>query len=349
MDFPSTYQTLTKEVIEARTLSQQPQGHVSTPAVQQLYSNLALPSSRPSIRLLHLHLAQDGDDSPLVGELSVVNIQNRPKFTTLSYAWGPAASHSLKLTIAPDNAELDITPNCYKALKQIRKLFGAVTIWVDAICINQANEGEKATQIALMQDIYALGYICYVWLGEGDETSKPAMEHLQFRARCRGRLPITYLAANDLHERDIECRKFKRNWWDDMICEASTFLIYVRSPQKISQANAVVAADRLKSKHIRYFSSLERLSNQEDFSRICSLFQSSWSYRMWTFQEIILSRHPVLICGDKTLEWEDLICALWLHGVHNVEESFDNFVEPFNNWYSMMHPPGQVDKLQPNS
>jgi hypothetical protein len=40
--------------------------------------------------------------------------------------------------------------------------------------------------------------------------------------------------------------------------------------------------------------------------RLDELFARDWIQRAWTFQELILSPNPVVLCGDKMLAWEDL-------------------------------------------
>jgi Heterokaryon incompatibility protein (HET) len=41
-------------------------------------------------------------------------------------------------------------------------------IWIDAICINQKDIGEKNVQVPLMGEIYASAACVIVWLGAGD-------------------------------------------------------------------------------------------------------------------------------------------------------------------------------------
>jgi hypothetical protein len=44
------------------------------------------------------------------------------------------------------------------------------------------------------------------------------------------------------------------------------------------------------------------------------LLDREWSHRAWTFQELVLANHPVIICGDKVLSWEDLVSAAYSGG-----------------------------------
>lgn len=77
-------------------------------------------------------------------------------------------------TIECKGGHIGITPNCRDALTDLRRLYGNITVWVDSICINQKDEGEKGLQIDLMQDIYARARVVYVWLGPDSDASKRA-------------------------------------------------------------------------------------------------------------------------------------------------------------------------------
>ena len=50
------------------------------------------------------------------------------------------------------------------------------TLWVDAVCIGQSNEVEKADQVRRMLDIYRLATRVVVWLGPRAENSDLALD-----------------------------------------------------------------------------------------------------------------------------------------------------------------------------
>ena len=49
-------------------------------------------------------------------------------------------------------------------------------LWIDAICISQTDNAEKALQIPRMGDIYRLANRVVAWLGEGGTTGEYAMK-----------------------------------------------------------------------------------------------------------------------------------------------------------------------------
>jgi hypothetical protein len=149
-----------------------------------IYAQVPLLSSRRTIRVLDLrasHVPLSGDDV-VAGTLRSIDLDEAPSFSTLSYTWGDP---SIKKTIYCDGLPLETTINCWSALRHLQRLFGNVTIWVDAICIDQRNNDEKAFQIPLMSRIYSLAKVTYVWLGEGTVHTDKAMGYL-----ARGCLPF---------------------------------------------------------------------------------------------------------------------------------------------------------------
>lgn len=166
------------------------QGYTSaTPRIQpgQLYETLPVSSETRSIRVLDLHGAPTYS-SPLYGNLRLVALQDCPKFAALSYVWGLRSS-SEDETITCNDCALRITKNCRDALSTLRNRFGSLTIWVDAICINQEDDSDKASQIPLMEEIYTWAYAVYVWLGPSSDSSDRAIRWLT-KASTFTRYPI---------------------------------------------------------------------------------------------------------------------------------------------------------------
>jgi hypothetical protein len=165
---------------------------IPAPTPAQLYADLSLDEGKREIRVLdldgpsqksHFWSRNKDDESPLTGRLRVVSLAASPRFTALSYVWGDY-SELRDVIVCNDGCRIEITTNCRDALLALRRRFGAVTIWVDAICINQApNATEKIPQIQLMEEIYSWAECTYVWLGPGDKKSDKAIDWLQDKSR----------------------------------------------------------------------------------------------------------------------------------------------------------------------
>ena len=64
------------------------------------------------------------------------------------------------------------------ALSQLRRPDKSRLLWVDALCINQADVGERQSQVERMTDIYRYAAKVIVWLGSEAEDSSRAMKFL---------------------------------------------------------------------------------------------------------------------------------------------------------------------------
>jgi hypothetical protein len=53
-----------------------------------------------------------------------------------------------------------------------------LTLWVDAVCINQNDLDERSQQVAMMRDIYASAEQLFIWLGDDDESTGGAQSIL---------------------------------------------------------------------------------------------------------------------------------------------------------------------------
>ncbi|QDS74145.1 hypothetical protein FKW77_001233 [Venturia effusa] len=137
------------------------------------------PLSDNFIRLLHL----------LPGQFEhglVVNLQHErfdpaaaspivPEYEALSYTWGTGDSPSPVEVLSPHSGQLPITKNLDIAMRHLRYPDRPRTLWIDAICIDQANSDEKGSQVAIMGDIYRLANRVVAWLGPAENDSDHAM------------------------------------------------------------------------------------------------------------------------------------------------------------------------------
>ncbi|KAH7377379.1 heterokaryon incompatibility protein-domain-containing protein [Pyrenochaeta sp. MPI-SDFR-AT-0127] len=113
-------------------------------------------------------------------------------YAALSYVWGkPEYTHKI---LVGENY-LAITPNLHAALLRLRDSTAAKKLWVDAICINQADDEERAAQVEGMAQIYAFADHVLVWLGPQAEDSDAAFRTIESAAGRAGDLETYYSAA----------------------------------------------------------------------------------------------------------------------------------------------------------
>ncbi|KAL9597505.1 MAG: hypothetical protein Q9219_005087 [cf. Caloplaca sp. 3 TL-2023] len=127
-------------------------------------------------RILVLGAGEFSDD--LCGELIKASIDDADvQFTALSYTWGDPSNPGF--IFLNDCCSLPITRNLEAALRHLRLQTESVRLWVDAICINQADLDEKTLQVSMMRDIYVSALETWVWLGPASADSDEAMEMVQ--------------------------------------------------------------------------------------------------------------------------------------------------------------------------
>ncbi|PSN65258.1 HET-domain-containing protein [Corynespora cassiicola Philippines] len=141
---------------------------MSNGAAQYMFSPLV--DDGMHIRLLRL-LPSATPDAKIRSE--VVHFQFRETQTSylyeaLSYVWGDQ-NNKKRIQIGDDY--LDVTANLYAALRRLRDPDFSRLIWVDALCINQDDFEERASQVNFMARIYSLASRVLVWLGEEAEGS----------------------------------------------------------------------------------------------------------------------------------------------------------------------------------
>ncbi|KAG4264774.1 heterokaryon incompatibility protein [Fusarium proliferatum] len=88
-------------------------------------------------------------------------------YETLSYTWGSPTDPVQ--TILINEQPYQVRQNLFDALSQFRKeerYSGGVKLWVDAVCINQNDDIERAIQVKQMREIYRTAKRTVVWLGK---------------------------------------------------------------------------------------------------------------------------------------------------------------------------------------
>lgn len=124
-----------------------------------------LPADSSSIRLIRLL----PNATPGIScELFQSTLQEaRNQYKALSYTWGESENgdSSPRAVIRCNNATVRVKANLYAALRRLQQRKQPVVLWVDSLCINQADDTERTHQVGMMRDIYANCTEVIIWLG----------------------------------------------------------------------------------------------------------------------------------------------------------------------------------------
>jgi hypothetical protein len=108
-------------------------------------------------------------------KLKEVQLDDKPQYEALSYAWGDDAPSE---NLAIDGGVVMINTSLAAALRQFRHPDRPRTLWVDAVCINQSDTREKSRQVAQMADVYRLASRVLIWLGQSTANTSAVFRFL---------------------------------------------------------------------------------------------------------------------------------------------------------------------------
>lgn len=116
-----------------------------------------------------LELSPGERDETLKCSLTHSSLTSHPYYHAVSYTWGtPGLLQEIELS----GVAHSIQANLFDFLQQLRLTYAAVTLWVDALCINGNDTLEKNIQVPLMGLIYSYAKSVLVWLGPQADGSE---------------------------------------------------------------------------------------------------------------------------------------------------------------------------------
>jgi len=240
------------------------------PSIGGIFGRSRLNLAKDEIRVLTLHPGIWAD--PIRCSLRTVQLEDHPHYEALSYAWGdPNDCRRIFL----DGRVGRVTANLEAALRRLRHPTQDRQLWVDALCINQADDAEKSHQVNLMSEIYSRTDEGLLWLGDYDEgsllsdtrnASNPKLEHTPTITRTE--------AVN-----------------------AFSFIQLMASGDHMFRRAGIARG-------------LDHLLPERDYhTGLDSLMNLPWWTRIWTAQEAVLPRSATVICGSLQLPFAVLSTA----------------------------------------
>lgn len=167
------------------------------------------PITDEQIRLLILHPGKEDDNIKCsIGTFLYDGPDEElPKYHALSYYWGeddpvypirlwnistreedqkakvrPSDNPKRRLQTAAKHArysflgdEFHVRKNLLDALKYLRQSDKDVTLWIDALCIDQSNIPERNAQVRRMKSLYNRARAVCIWLGKGNSATQRIM------------------------------------------------------------------------------------------------------------------------------------------------------------------------------
>ncbi|GAP87509.1 putative heterokaryon incompatibility protein [Rosellinia necatrix] len=252
--------------------------------MSEKFVHSALQSHSSEIRLLEL--LPGSSKEKMQCRLSTFPLSSLPAYQPLSYCWGSQTSLT---EILVNGKSFFITRNLAAAFRRLRRPDVSSILWVDSICINQADNLEKSTQIPLIGEIYRRGERTIVWLGKHDRLTGRAFAMLEAMANY---------ANTALEEKPVRLHPDK-------------WRILTKTLGKRGAAETRPDGFGSNSHSPAYWTSRIRSGHART-----SVFGRAWFKRVWILQEIAMSQHAVVMCGEYVTSWDSLekayeISELW--------------------------------------
>lgn len=167
-----------------------------------------------------------------------------------------------------------VTVNLEAALRQLRLPDETLTLWIDAICIDQKNNVEKGEQLEQMRQVYSQARAVVTWLGPAADNSDFALQWIhKYGGRAfelgigdRPELRLRYLLESLETTRKDLLNENLRVFAEDL-------------------------RDQLSTKNVEYTDLINSLLH---------LFNRPYWSRIWVVQELASASTVTFICGNKT-------------------------------------------------
>ncbi|KPM41644.1 hypothetical protein AK830_g4889 [Neonectria ditissima] len=253
----------------------------------QAYAYWHKPIYRESSEIRLVRFIQPKDQAaPIQLELCHTSL-NDTQYAALSYVWGDVTD---TVQISIDNHSFAIGHNLHAGLKQLRDNGFRSWLWVDSICIQQADPDEKTWQVEHMG---SGALVVFIWLGSGSDESDKVMD---FVSRVGPRALTVGVLDQEENKSDYEEIR------NDIRARISAQRAGTDGDTTGSDL-ALFLFDLLHEPGLRSNrkSKSTKLDNDSLDRGILNIMRRDYWHRIWIVQEVSLAEHATVLCGDKSV------------------------------------------------
>ncbi|KAM7212525.1 hypothetical protein V8F06_012106 [Rhypophila decipiens] len=263
------------------------------------YKYNPLPSSR-HVRVLRLWPRRGSVEETVRCNLEVEDIAVAAElgYEALSYSWegNPTAA------ISCSGKTLRVTENAKKALLQLRPRLGFRRVWIDAVCIKQ----QAFEYVAAKQQEASRSHGAPFNPFTSPAFAGPGRSHGGgFSAGGGGGLVLptptfTTRPGSEESRNEIRDAIIEMNHQLALMCEiyqhAKKVIIWVGDTNKevVQVFKTLITPGIFRTRRLKAHS-------------ILSVLKQSWFERLWTLQELVMSREAELMCGPYSISWDSFV------------------------------------------
>lgn len=201
------------------------------------------------------------------------------EFDIVSYTWGKAAAE-YDCGIPGVSWLVTISPQKLEDIKRFMIEAEVEYLWVDCVCIHQADDSEKSSEIAKMHEYYKSASTCHILL-EVERVWEPQeiVDDLKFVDHILAHMKGAALASEAML---TEVLLSRLTTWKDM-------------PWTFAVDKAIARSAAIELGVLNCYSTCIR--------HVQSLFHNPYFYRVWTFQEMLLGKNVTMWAKDQTSDF----------------------------------------------
>ncbi|KAI0427870.1 heterokaryon incompatibility protein-domain-containing protein [Xylaria sp. FL1042] len=259
---------------------------------QHLYLQTRLKEKNGRIRLLTIQPRQYAASRPEAPPdtihcfLRLAELMEHSQFTVVSHRWQPTDAADETKSLLVNGAHVPASTGLFEVLYNLQEETEPVVVWIDALCINHADEDEreKSVQVAQLAKIFAAAEKTFIYLGTTTEKSDEAMKVLR-----------------RLADEQLTLSAYVANWTPQLGHQ----LVQNILPSRFANSGPTTSPSSPGNK--------EPLELQQELESLRAplkaLMERDYWTELWSLVELCLSHKGLIVCGSHGLPLDHFYSA----------------------------------------
>nr|CEG04394.1 unnamed protein product [Fusarium clavum] len=243
-------------------------------------------------RLLYLLPGEMGDQ--LHGVIVQVPHEGTETYSAVSYVWGTGRRTQKIMT--PDGL-VRITVSLASCLRHLRHKSEPALLWVDAICINQSDNEEKAQQVRMLATIFQRAVAVYGFVTSSKMSDAVVEMLMQVRAKAIQQ-EICMTSRTRPKATNSQTPEPESSAGEDKVTDDGNRLNLDQWPKDLPTVPMSWSKRSIP------------LITDDIWTAVGSFFADSWFRRAWIIQETVAAHKLRLVSGRWVVDWNDLSHAM---------------------------------------
>jgi hypothetical protein len=312
----------------SRPLDQVPRPSQRFGRKDQIFGLEKLRHDRNEIRIIRL---LPGDlEEKVECTLEVVSLDDKPLFKAVSYVWGQElwgiSARTKEIRI--NWVSYGVAPSLESVLRRARDPVQVITLWADAICINQDDVDERNQQVLLMSAIYRNCEEVLVFLDNSTPVMYSNLVDERTRKSISDWLPLfaaTNYSTSFVHEDELD----NAITYEHELNRYHSLPVSMRQDIELDFELAAFALLKSLNGTARFginqwtaAQAFDEAEGQKILQELYKITQTPWWRRLWVVQEFVLAPKVTMYYKRFKIPWNYLVNAsmVWPRVLREISE-----------------------------